>query len=109
MYITLGGEAAKKGTGGFVAGRNLATTEGCEAFLLLVGTLLWIQRKEGGLWIPPTGQIRELMTRDEGVKNVKKTIKPRGKETIAIPSTAAFDKAWDEAYGITEDYEIVSS
>lgn len=84
VYMTLGKEAAEKGASSTLAGRNLATTEGCEAFLLLIGTLLWIQRKEGGLWIPPTGGLREhLMSHGgkdashEAEKKPKKTIKPK--------------------------------
>lgn len=84
VYMTLGKDLADKHGGAgtvIIAGRNLATTEGCEAFLLLLGTLLWIQRKEGGLWIPPTGGFHALMTNSGGadavIEKPKKTIKPK--------------------------------
>lgn len=64
VYLTLADEAVKKGRIPTIAGRNLATEAGVEAFLLLVGTLLWIQRREGGVWIPPTGMLHDKMTQN---------------------------------------------
>jgi 5'-3' exonuclease len=58
---------------------GLDSEAGLEAFLLFLGTLLWIQRKDGGMFVPPTG----LYALKEDAATTAAKGKVSGKSTIS--------------------------
>jgi 5'-3' exonuclease len=92
VYSTLYAEQKAKGKLPPTAVYKLDDPMGVEAFLLFLGTLLWIQRKDGWLFVPPIGPFSGREAAKE-VEHAEKesdasftpfTRYPRGKEYAAI-------------------------
>lgn len=64
VYHTLACEQKKKGR---EVHNNIYEPAALDSYLLLLGTLLWIQRKEDGLWFPPFGPHAKTKAVADGV------------------------------------------